>query len=79
MMLMGASLPTLYAAYKGAQVLVLTDRMVDYTKLQRRVVETAQFVMDVTEFEAFEPEGSGHHCGAKGAPDPCYYSPPHSV
>lgn len=59
MMLMGASLPTLYAAHKGAQVLVLTDRMVDYTKLQRRVVETAQFVMDVTEFGAFEPEGSG--------------------
>jgi hypothetical protein len=59
MMLLGASLPTLYAARKGAQVLVLTDRMVNYTLLQRRIVETAQFVMDVTAYDAFEPEGSG--------------------
>ncbi|NJR12331.1 DUF2236 domain-containing protein [bacterium] len=59
MMLLGASLPTLYAARKGAQVLVMTDRMVNYTLLQRRIVETAQFVMDVTDFGAFQPDGSG--------------------
>jgi hypothetical protein len=59
MMLFGAALPTLYAARKGAQVLVLTNRMVDYTFLKRRIMETAQFMMDVTEYDAFEPDGQG--------------------
>lgn len=59
MMLFGAALPTLYAARKGAQVLVLTNRMVDYTFLKRRIMETAQFMMDVTEPDAFEPQGHG--------------------
>jgi len=59
MMLFAASLPTLYAAKKGAEVLVLTDRMVEYTLLERRIMETAQFVMDVTEENAFTPDGMG--------------------
>jgi ER-bound oxygenase mpaB/B'/Rubber oxygenase, catalytic domain len=39
------ALPTCYAARQGVQVLVRTNRMQSNT--QRRVIETAQFVMDV--------------------------------
>jgi hypothetical protein len=39
------SLPTCYAARPGVQVLVRTNRM--QSNVQRRVIETAQFVLDV--------------------------------
>ncbi|HZD10294.1 MAG TPA: oxygenase MpaB family protein, partial [Candidatus Binatia bacterium] len=40
-----ASLPSAYAAHKGAQVLHLTQRMTQH--VHRRIFETAQFVLDV--------------------------------
>jgi hypothetical protein len=43
--LVGASLPTCYAGAQGVQVLHLTSRM--ETDIQRRIVETAQMVVDV--------------------------------
>jgi hypothetical protein len=57
MMLFTASLPTLYAAKQGAEVLTLTKRMVNYTYLERRIFETAQFVLDVTDTNAFTSKG----------------------
>ena len=56
-MLFGASLPILYAAHPGCEVLVATGRMT--TGIQRRVIETGQFVIDVTEPDAFGPSGRG--------------------
>lgn len=56
-LLFGASLPVLYAAHPGNEVLVLTKKMTD--NMYRRIVETAQFVLDVTEEDAFEPHGHG--------------------
>jgi hypothetical protein len=56
-MLFGASLPILYAAHPGCEVLVATGRMT--RSIQRRVIETGQFVIDVTEPDAFEPGGRG--------------------
>ncbi|HUF37313.1 MAG TPA: oxygenase MpaB family protein [Anaerolineales bacterium] len=40
-----ASLPNAYAAHRGAQVLALTARL--ETHVERRIFETAQFVLDV--------------------------------
>jgi hypothetical protein len=57
LLLFCASLPVLYANSKGAQVLYLTQRMTN--RLHRRIVETAQFVLDVTEPGAFAPAGNG--------------------
>jgi hypothetical protein len=54
-MLFCSSLPYLYANSKGQQVLMLTRRMTD--RLHRRIVETAQFVLDVTAPGGFEPNG----------------------
>jgi hypothetical protein len=51
-----ASLPTAYAAARGARVLRMTGRM-EGTKLDRRVNETAQFVLDAIAEGAFAPEG----------------------
>lgn len=56
-MLFGASLPILYAAHPGCEVLVATGQMT--RSIQRRVIETGQFVIDVTEPDAFEPGGRG--------------------
>jgi hypothetical protein len=55
MMLFAASLPVLYAAQPGAEVLILTQRMTKH--LARRIFETAQFVLDVTEPGGFQPQG----------------------
>lgn len=52
-----ASLPTAYAAARGARVLAATGRM-GSSDLDRRVNETARFVFDVVGPRAFEPEGS---------------------
>lgn len=57
MLLLGVSLPVLYAAAPGAHVLTMTQRMT--THLDRRIYETAQFVLDVTAEDAFAPDGFG--------------------
>lgn len=57
LMLFGASLPILYAAYPGCEVLVATARMTK--NIHRRIIETGQFVIDVTDEKAWEPEGRG--------------------
>ncbi len=57
------SLPTAYACPKGAKVLFsttrLTDRDGDIDRLVYRLMETAQFVMDVMQPGAFEKDGNG--------------------
>jgi hypothetical protein len=56
-MLFGASLPILYAAHPGCEVLVATGRMT--RGIQRRVIETGQFVINVSDPAAWAPEGNG--------------------
>ena len=51
-----ASLPSAYAAAKGVHVLWLTARL--ETDAERRLNETAQFLMDVTEPGGFDPGGT---------------------
>ena len=51
-----ASLPSAYAAAKGSHVIWLTARL--ETDAERRLNETAQFLMDVTAPRGFEPGGS---------------------
>lgn len=51
------SLPVLYAAGKGVQILTMTTRMTK--NIDRRIFETAQFVFDITADNAFEPANSG--------------------
>src|SRR5260221_3383871 len=57
MLLFGASLPVVYAADPIAEVLANTQRLTKH--VLRRVVETAQFIMDVTDDNAFDPNGQG--------------------
>lgn len=52
-----ASLPECYAAAKGVQVLYITKRLSKYT--YRRIMETAQFVLDVMAADGMAPEGHG--------------------
>lgn len=49
------SLPYCYAAAQGAEVLIRSERIKQDTK--RRLLETAQFVLDVMHPQGFEPEG----------------------
>jgi hypothetical protein len=51
------SLPVLYAAGKGVQILTLTGRM--NQNIDRRIFETAGFVFDVTADNAFHDDGGG--------------------
>ncbi len=51
------SLPYCYAAADGAQVLVLSKKI--YEDPRQRLLETGQFVLDVMDPKAFEPEGKG--------------------
>ncbi len=53
-----ASLPSAYAAANGARVLVATGRMRG-DELDRRVNETARFILDVLAEGGFGPSGSG--------------------
>jgi hypothetical protein len=55
--LFAASLPSTYAAARGARVLVATGRMVP-SQLERRVNETARFVLDVLAPGGFSAHGS---------------------
>lgn len=57
LMLFGASLPLLYAAHPGCEVLAATRHMTH--NVHRRIIETGQFVIDVTAPNAWEPEGRG--------------------
>ncbi|MCI0398155.1 MAG: DUF2236 domain-containing protein [Chloroflexi bacterium] len=50
-----ASLPSAYAAGKGAQVLYLTQRLTNH--VDRRIFETAQFILNVMAPGAFKPHG----------------------
>ena len=50
-----ASLPSAYAAHKGAQVLWQTGRLTD--QVHRRIFETAQFILDVMAPGGFNPNG----------------------
>jgi len=53
-----SSLPLAYAAHDGVQVLALTARL--ETDTRRRVLESAQFVLDVTAPGALEPGRHGY-------------------
>lgn len=52
-----ASLPSAYAARKGAQVLYLTQRMTKH--VHRRIFETAQFILDVMSPGGLSSSGRG--------------------
>lgn len=56
------SLPECYSCWRGAKVLYMTGRLTekagdDFKVYSRRLMETAQFVIDVAWQHAFEPEG----------------------
>ena len=53
-----ASLPLAYASHDGVQALDLTAQLEKNTR--RRILETAQFVIDVTRSGALEPNGRGY-------------------
>lgn len=57
------SLPSAYVCPKGAQVLHATGRLEEFmgttAKFQRRIMETAQFVFNVSAPGAFLPSGTG--------------------
>ena len=53
-----ASLPLAYASHDGVQVLALTARL--ETNARRRILETAQFVIDVTKPRALAAGGQGY-------------------
>jgi hypothetical protein len=63
LLLFGASLPILYAAHPGNEVLVATTRMT--SNVHRRIIETGQFVFDVTDDKAWEPNGRGFRSSQK--------------
>jgi len=51
------SLPYCYGAADGAKVLVFSKRIMEQP--EKRLMETAEFVLDVTASDAFEPKGKG--------------------
>ncbi|PIQ48741.1 MAG: hypothetical protein COW03_08990 [Cytophagales bacterium CG12_big_fil_rev_8_21_14_0_65_40_12] len=58
MLLLGfLSLPYCYAAAKGAEVLGRSNRII--AEPGKRLIETAEFVFDITRPNAFAPEGKG--------------------
>lgn len=52
-----ASLPSAYAAWRGAQVLHLTQRLTEH--VHRRIFETAQFILDAMSPGGLAPKGHG--------------------
>lgn len=58
-----ASLPSAYAACRGAQVLFLTQRITKH--IHRRIFETAQFIVDVMAPRGLEPDGKGIRAAQK--------------
>jgi hypothetical protein len=63
MMLFCKSLPQCYACKKGAQVMYKTERFVEkngsFDTFTKRLVETAQFVVNIMSPGGFSPEGNG--------------------
>ncbi len=61
MLLMCSSLPHCYACRKGAKVMAMTGRFGadDISVFKKRMVETAQFVVNVMAPKGLEPEGRG--------------------
>jgi hypothetical protein len=57
LLLFGASLPVLYAAHPGNEVLVATTHMTN--NVHRRIIETGQFIFDVTDLKAWNGSGRG--------------------
>jgi hypothetical protein len=61
MILLLKSLPQCYACKKGARVLYSTGRFVvkddDFTPLERRLIETSQFIVNVLEPDSFTNKG----------------------
>ncbi len=57
------SLPECYAAHRGAEVLYRTGRLMQTGKnlkpLTRRIIETAQFLLNVMAPDGFGPQGTG--------------------
>lgn len=53
-----SSLPLAYASHDGVQVLALTKEL--ESNARRRILETAQFVIDVTKSHALVPGGQGY-------------------
>lgn len=58
-----ASLPSCYAARKGVQVLYLSQRM--QKNVYRRILETAQFILDVLDEGGLGPRGCGRRSAQK--------------
>ncbi len=61
--LFNAALPQCYAMAKGVRVLAGTRGLVDVP--ERRILETAQFLFDVTGSDAFAPGGTGIRAAQK--------------
>lgn len=59
-----AALPQCYAAKKGVLVLTSTGRMLGHG-LERRIMETAQFLVDVVDEGGLEPNGRGVRAAQK--------------
>jgi len=55
--LFSSSLPQAYAGAHGARVLMETQGLTEHTR--RRILETAQFIFDVMDHNAFAPGGRG--------------------
>jgi hypothetical protein len=53
-----AALPQCYANHRGVPVLVLTGRM-QGTAIDRRIMETAQFLCDIVDLGGLDPDGRG--------------------
>jgi hypothetical protein len=64
LLLFYASLPSAYAARKGAQVLAITRRL-EQGYIHRRIIETAQFIVDVMSPGGLAPRGRGIRAAQK--------------
>ncbi len=64
LLLFYSSLPSAYAARKGAQVLAITRRL-EAGHIYRRIIETAQFIVDVMTPGGLEPQGRGIRAAQK--------------
>jgi hypothetical protein len=65
MVLAFASLPACYCWSTEAEVLAYTGKLAERTDVPRRLPETAQFVLDVSEEGALRPHGLGIHSAHK--------------
>lgn len=63
LLLQVATMPILYAARKGVQVLAFTERLEKYA--HRRSIETGQLTFDVMDRNGFLPQGKGQRSAQK--------------